>query len=158
MSFEEPWDEDQADTAMSPGERNVWVYLVIVVLTSGTYFIAMGVQLLSTPAESIRWVAPLLWALGTSIGANVLATVIFAVVFERGEARAVPLVDERDRVIGQYAGLRHSVVLGSGIFVVLVLSMFDADTFWTGNAAFAFGTLGAIVETTFKIRAYRGGF
>jgi hypothetical protein len=66
--------------------------------------------------------------------------------------------DARDKEIDLRGDRALVGVLGAGFAGALVLAMLDADTFWIGNLLFVVGTLGAIVETTTKIRLYRRGF
>ena len=66
--------------------------------------------------------------------------------------------DARDKDIDQIGDRASFGVLGVGFAGALVLAMVDADTFWIGNLLFVVGTIGAILETTTKIRLYRRGF
>ena len=148
---------------MTLEERRVWVYLVTVVVTAGGYFLLIGLRLLSQPAEEVSWVAPLLVTVGLSltgtIAGTIVATVVATVLGGDGDAAEGGMTaDVRDREI-EWRGNRASAgVIGVGFGAGLILSMLDLDTFWIGNTLFLFGTLGAVVETTTKIRLYRRGF
>ncbi|MEP7762706.1 hypothetical protein [Sanguibacter sp. 25GB23B1] len=166
--------EDDERVPMTMNERTAWAYLVTVVVTSGAYLTLMGTRLTSTPVSQIDWVVPMLWTIGASVVCTVLLTILLTITgtlvrtiwsacFGPREA-STPLVDvdtstdARDTdidAIGDRAGLG---ILGAGFLGALVLAMLDADTFWIGNTLFAFGTLGAIVESTTKLRIYRRGF
>jgi hypothetical protein len=174
-------DDPDLDAApMTLGERTVWVYLVVVVVTSGVYFAAMVPAALTRPAREIAWVGPMLWTMGASILATIVGSIAVAIgdrlggpaVFgraarRRGEPRqgatcegpdGEPATDVRDAEIAQVGGRASTGVLGVALAAGLALAMLDVDTFWIGNALFLFGTVGAIVETTTKIRLYRRGF
>ena len=169
---------DDEPVGMTMGERTVWAYLVTVVITSGVYFTIIGLRLADQPVDEVAWVAPMLWTIGASILGSMILTIVLTIAgtirssITRSVAAARagrpgpvrPSVDidsgsdARDKdinLIGDRAGV---TLLAAGVLGALVLAMLDADTFWIGNLLFAFGTLGAIVETTTKIRLYRRGF
>ena len=162
--------DEQADPAeddpvsMTMDERTVWVYLVTVVVTSGAYLAVVLPRLATQPVAQISWVRPMLWTLGLSMLGTVLGTIVAAVVGAAGQRRRGSEVcaelgsDVRDQEIAGF-GARASVgVLGAGLAAALVLAMLDLDTFWIGNLLFLVGVVGAIVETSIKIRLYRRGF
>ena len=169
---------DDEPVAMTMGERTVWAYLVTVVITSGAYFTIIGTRLADQPADEIAWVAPMLWTIGASMVGSIALTILFTIggtitaTISRSIAAAragrpgpvTPTVeidsgsDARDKDINLISDHALVGVLGTGFLGALVLAMLDVDTFWIGNLLFVFGTLGAIVETTTKIRLYRRGF
>jgi hypothetical protein len=155
--------DDDRPIPMTMDERTVWAYLGIVMVTSGTYLVLVVTRVLTHPVEEISWVRPMLWAIGLSVTATVISAVLSATAARSGarsrgpDGEVGPLSDVRDREIDRRGQRASSGVLGAGFGAALVLAMFDADTFWIGNALFVFGTVGAIVETTTKIRLYRRG-
>lgn len=158
--------EDDERVPMTWEERRVWAYLVTVVVTSGCYVALIGSRLTRQPAAEISWVVPMLWTIGLSVVGTVLATIVGTIagtiISGITAGGALPMTemssDVRDREIGRRGSHASMVVISVGFGVALVLAMIDADTFWIGNALFLFGTLGALVETTTKIRLYRRGF
>ncbi len=156
--------EDDERGPMTTEERTVWVYLVAVILTSGTYFAVILSRLRETPASEISWVVPLLWAMGLSIAGTIVGTILATIAAAIGQGvrgRSTEIdhgVDERDKEIKRYGSRKTQGVISVGLAGALALAMIDADTFWIGNFLFLIGTIGAIVETTVKIRAYRRGF
>ena len=161
---QQPALEDDERGPMTMEERTVWVYLVMVIITSTTYFAVIASRLLDTPAAQVSWVTPMLWALGISIIGTILGTIVVTIGATIGQGvRGKPTAidhgsDERDRDIKRYGSRKTQGIISVGLGGALVLAMIDADTFWIGNFLFLIGTLGAIVETTVKIRAYRRGF
>lgn len=159
-----PEELDHERVPMTMDERGVWVYLVAVVVTSGAYFVVMVPRALSQPIADISWVTPMLWALGASIVGTIAGSIVAAIgsavtISARGDNPKIELAsDERDKEIKRYGDRKTYGILGTSMFVTLVLAMTGADLFWIGNAVFLFGTIGALVETTVKIRAYRRGF
>ena len=171
---EPPLPDDDEHVPMAMNERTAWAYLITVIVTSGAYLTLMASRLAGEAAEQIDWVAPMLWTLGASIVCTILLTILLTITgtlarslrLGRSGPREAPApcvdvdtaTDARDKdidAIGDRAGLG---ILGAGFVGALVLAMIDADTFWIGNLLFAFGTLGAIVESTTKLRIYRRGF
>ena len=171
MHDAEPRLPDDERVSMTMDERTVWAYLVTVVLTSGVYFTLIVTRLADGPAGEIAWVAPMLWTIGASVLGTVLLTIAGMVAgtitsVRRGPRGRAPVAvveidtvsDARDKDIDQIGDRASFGVLGVGFAGALVLAMMDADTFWIGNLLFVVGTIGAIVETTTKIRLYRRGF
>ena len=162
--------DDDGPVLMTMNERTVWAYLVVVVLTSGAYITLMVSRLLSQPAEEISWIVPMLWTIGASVVGSILFAIVGAVVGAVRVAQAAKghparedldlaySSDVRDAEIDRRGGRASLGVLGASMVGALVLAMLDADTFWIGNLLFVFGTAGALVETTTKIRLYRRGF
>jgi hypothetical protein len=153
-------DDDDESVPMTLEERQVWVYLVTVVVTAAGYVLLIALRLRSQPADEVSWVAPLLVTFGLSVGGTILGTMVAAVVGGacRDDGVGAPAADVRDREI-EWLGNRASAgVIGAGFGAGLILAMVDADTFWIGNVLFLFGVLGAVVETITKIRLYRRGF
>lgn len=167
-----PGDDEPA--RMTGNERTVWAYLVAVLATSGAYLAVMGTRLAHQPAEQISWVVPMLWAIGASVVGSIVVTILLTIAETilatiararlAGHGAGVPAVevdmasDARDREIDRRGDHALVAVLGAGSAAALVLTMLDADGFWIGNALFVAGTIGAVVETTTKLRLYRRGF
>ena len=171
--------DDDEPVPMTMSERTVWAYLVTVIVTSGVYLTLMVTRLAGGPVAQIAWVGPMLWTIGSSvlgtvvltiagtIASTITGTIARSVASGRlgPDGRApVPVVeidtasDARDKDIDLIGDRALVGVLGAGFAGALVLAMLDVDTFWIGNLLFVFGTVGAIVETTTKIRLYRRGF
>ena len=166
--------DDDERLPMTAGERTVVAYLVAVVLTSGVYLTLMATRLRAAPAAEVEWVVPMLWTIGASTVATVVVGIVLAlagtVAGRVAAARrapgatpdlraAVPTgTDVRDEEIGRLGDRAGMRVLAVGVLGALVLAMLDADSFWIGNLLFLLGTVGAVVETTTKLRLYRRGF
>lgn len=151
---------DNESVPMAIEEYKVWVYLVTVAVTSGGYFALIASRLARHPVEEVSWVAPMVVAIVASVSGTVLGAIALGAL-DRGRRDSDddgPHSDIRDQEI-ERSGTRASTgAIGVGFGAALVLAMLDFDTFWIGNLLFLFGTLGAVVETTTKIRLYRWGF
>lgn len=159
---QQPADDERAPMTMN--ERGAWVSLVMFVATSVAYGAVVVPRALSEPIEQVSWVVPMLWAIGIAIVGTIAGSITAAIgsaigLALRGRDPSVELdSDVRDQEIDWLGTRATQGVTGMGLLAVLVLAMLGADVFWIGNAAFATGAVGAIVETTVKIRAYRRGF
>jgi len=148
---------------MTGEEKTAWVYGTVVLLTSGTYFAYMGTQLAQRPAEDIDWAIPMLITIGASIAGVIVGTIVSAIggavwTGIRGRFEEPDFTkDERDLAIKRLADRRSFAFLSLAMAGTLALAMLDVDTFWIGNWVFLAGTVGAIVEVTTKVRAYRRG-
>ena len=155
---------DDDPVVMTAEERSVWVYLAVVVVTSSGYLAVVIPRAVSQPIEHVSWVTPMLWALGCSIGGTIIGSVVGSVSAAAGVAFRVisPAVhvegDQRDKDIRAMGDRRAAWAASAAMLVVLVLAMTGADPFWIGNTVFVLGTVGAILETTTKLVAYRRGF
>lgn len=157
-----PGDDDPV--IMTAEERSVWVYLAVVVITSAVYFAVVIPRALSQPIEDVSWITPMLWTLGFSI----LGTIVGSIVGAIGGAIGLAILginpegqlegDMRDKDIKRLGDRKGALISGGAMFGVLVLAMIGADLFWIGNLVFLAGTIGALIETITKIRAYRRGF
>ncbi|MCB2412053.1 hypothetical protein LGT39_04220 [Demequina sp. TTPB684] len=157
-----PGDDDPV--VMTAEERSVWVYLVVVTITSVTYFAIVIPRAITQPIEDVSWITPMLWTLGFSIVGTIVGSIVGAIGGAVGlAARGINPEgqlegDLRDKDIKRLGDRRAAATSGAAMFGVLVLAMIGADLFWIGNLVFLAGTVGAYVETLTKIAAYRRGF
>ncbi len=158
----QPGDDDPV--VMTAEQRSVWVYLAVVIITSGAYFAVIIPRALNQPIEDVSWITPMLWALGVSIVGTIIGSILGAIggaigLAARGiEPQGELESDQRDKDIKALGIRRSAAVSGAAMFVVLVLAMVGADLFWIGNAVYLAGTVGAVIDTVTKINAYRRGF
>ena len=124
-------------------EKTAWAYGVVALAAYLTY---LGI-LLTTGAD---YVAPMLWTIGASIVANIIATIAIGTVTPRGK-------DQRDRDIykfGEYVGNSFVVV---GAVSALILAIIAAPHFWIANVLYLCFVLSAVLGTVAKLVAYRRG-
>ncbi|WP_062077133.1 hypothetical protein [Demequina globuliformis] len=154
---------DDSPEPMTVAERGVWIFLITNITAAVAYAIVVVPRALSQPIDEVSWVVPMLWAIGLQIVGTIVGSIVAAIgsalgLALRGRSPEVELAsDERDKDIERYGSRMTQGVLGAGTLVTLVLAMLDADTFWIGNAVFAFGVVSGVVEAVVKIRAYRWG-
>lgn len=137
---------------MTITERYQWAYGIAVLLTSGAYFVWLGVQLASQPAQSIQYVVPLLWTLVASFIVHT-----FGRGFAAHASRNDPHTDERDRTIGQRADALSFFVFSALAAAPLILGLAGADAFWITNALFLAFSLTAVIGVGLRVWFYRTG-
>jgi cell division protein FtsW (lipid II flippase) len=139
---------------MSFEEKSAWIMGVVAV---GSYCVYLAIVLGlagSTPVAEVRYVAPLLWTIGASIGISIALNILVG-IFSPKEAGKK---DQRDREIyrfGEYIG--QSFVVIGGV-AALLLAMAEVDHFWIANVIYLTFVLSAILGSVAKIVAYRRGF
>lgn len=146
-------DDDERD-AMTYGERNTWMYAVLIPVTSIAYFVVVIPRLLGQPASEVSWVAPMLWAIGASIVGSIIGSIVSAIVARDEKTEE----DVRDKQIDRYGDGIAQAITGFGAAGVLALTMFEVDHFWIASSIFLMGAIGATWGAVAKIRAYRGAF
>ena len=132
---------------MSFDEKNAWAYLVVAVLGYATYLILLAAY---GPGA---YVPLLLWTVGGSIAANILARIGISVANPREADKR----DQRDReikVFGERVGQAFVVI---GALAALILALFQAPWFWIANAVYAAFVLSAVVGSIATLVAYRKG-
>lgn len=157
----DPADDERVP--MTAEERTTWSYLVAVASSTTVYLAVVVPRALDRPIAEVSWAVPLAWTIGASVLATVLGTIVAfgagaAGALRRGfDVHAELRTDQRDREISAVGTRRGLTVTAAGLAPVLVLAMVGAEHFWIGNAAFAAGVAGALVETVTKLRVYRRG-
>lgn len=138
---------------MTYEEKGVWVYIVVVLGTYGTYAGIVLSQLASTPLNEIDYGTPLLWSIGVSIVAAIVLRILVEIVAPSEKQRA----DSRDREIerlGEYIGMSGLIV---GALGGLLLALVQAEYFWIANAIYLGFVLSAVISSIAKIVMYRRG-
>jgi hypothetical protein len=137
---------------MTATQRYQWAYGFAVLVTSGAYFVWLGVQLASTPAADVEYVRALLWTLLASFIVHTFGRG-FAAHASRGDSAT----DERDRAINRRADAICFLVFSVLAAVPLALGLADVDPFWITNSLFLAFSLTAIVGVGLRGWLYRTG-
>lgn len=137
---------------MTLTERYQWAYGIAVLLTSGAYFVWLGVQLANEPAQSIEYVVPLLWTLLASFIVHT-----FGRGFAAHASRQDPGTDERDRAVNQRADALSFFVFSALAAVPLILGLAGDDGFWITNTLFLAFSLTAVIGVGLRAWFYRTG-
>jgi hypothetical protein len=137
---------------MTVTERYQWAYGIAVALTSGAYFVWLGIQLSDTAATDIDYVSPLLWTLLASFIVHTFGRG-FAAHASRGDLTA----DGRDREVGRRADALSFFVFSILVAGAMALGLFGLDAFWITNALFLAFSLTAVFNVVAKAYYYRRG-
>jgi len=139
---------------MTYEEKGVWVYIVVVLGTYGTYAGIVLSQLAGTPITEIDYAAPLLWSIGASIVAAIILRIVVEIVSPSDKQRA----DSRDKEINRRGELIGMGGLVAGALGGMLLALVQAEHFWIANAIYLGFVLSAIIASVAKIVLYRRGF
>jgi hypothetical protein len=139
---------------MTFGERNTWVYAVLVPVASLGYFAVVLSRLADQPAAQVAWVGPMLWTIAATTVGAIVGSIAAAIVSLDTKNES----DVRDREIDRHGDRIAQAITGFGSAGVLALVMLKVDHFWIANALFAIGAVGATWGAVAKLRAYRGAF
>lgn len=135
-------------------EKRAWIIGILAVGTYAAYLAVVLGRAAGTPVADVAYASPLLWAVGVSIGASIVLSILVSI----GTPKGARTRDQRDREIHRFGDhIGQSFVVIGGV-AALVLAMAEADPFWIANVIYAGFTLSAILGCTAKIAAYRWGF
>ncbi|MGV8911363.1 MAG: hypothetical protein ACOH14_01995 [Rhodoglobus sp.] len=138
-------------------ERNKWSALIVTLITMITYVIVVVHAADGGPLTAVEWWPIMAWTIGISIAATIVISVLWGIIAGMFDPDGVGKSDQRDRDIsrmGDRVGQSFIVIGGLG---VIVLSAFEANTFWIANAMFFGFALSAIVGGVASVIAYRRG-
>ncbi len=139
---------------MTYEEKGVWVYVVVVLGTYGTYAGIILNQLSDTPVAEVDYVAPLLWSIGLSILWSIILRIVVEVFSPSEKQRA----DTRDRDISRAGERIGTAALIAGAAGGLALALLQAEQFWIANAIYLGFAASAVIASAVKIVLYRRGF
>jgi len=123
-----------------------YVVYVVLVLTD-----------LRSPVADTPYVAALLWTVGGSVLATVLAEIGFAISTRR-EGRAALRTDERDREIDRFGDHVGQAFVVIGAIAALIMAMLQWPYFWIANAVYLAFVLSAVLGSAARLAAYRESF
>ena len=138
---------------MSSEERSAWVMVVVATAVYAIYLAVVLGQASGAPVTSVDYVPTMLWAIGGSIAASIVLTILWSFFTPRDSGKK----DTRDREIGRYGEYTGRWVLIAGAAFALVLALVKADYFWIANILYLGFVLSAILGSIVKIVAYRRG-
>ena len=139
---------------MTHQEKRAWIMLVVSAAAYAAYVAVILSRAGGHPLARVPYAAALLWTVGASIVASVVAETALGVV-KRGESR---LTDERDRQIGTLGDRVGSSFVVIGAVAAMLMAMAKWDWFWIANVIYLCFTLSAIVGAVTKVIAYRKSF
>ena len=138
---------------MTHQEKRAWIMLVVSAAAYAVYAAVILSRAGGHPLVRVPYAAALLWTVGASIAASVVAETALGIV-NRGESR---LKDERDRQIGTLGDQVGSSFVVIGAVAALLMAMAGWDRFWIANVIYLCFFLSAILGSVTKVIAYRKG-
>ena len=138
---------------MSFGEKGNWLYLVVTAATFAVYVVIVLGRAGDVPLNEVTYVSTMLWAIGLTVGLNVLGSIAIAIA----KPSEADTTDERDKTIDRFGDYVGGIVLGIGMLGPLGLALADADSFWIANTIFTVFVLSILVSSIVKIFGYRRG-
>jgi hypothetical protein len=141
---------------MSIAQKRAWA-MMIASTAAYLVYVVLIVTNLRDPMSDTPYVAPLLWTVGGSVVATVLAEIGFAVSTRR-EGKAALRTDERDHEIdrfGEHVGQAFIVI---GAIGALVMAMLQWPYFWIANLIYLAFVLSAVLGSAARLAAYRQSF
>jgi len=138
-------------------ERNKWSALIVTLTTTIAYVIVVVQAADGGSLTDVEWWPIMAWTIGASIVVTVVISVLWGIIAGMFDPDGVGTSDQRDRDIsrmGDRVGQSFMVIGGLG---VIILSAFEADTFWIANTMFFGFALSAIVGGIASVIAYRRG-
>lgn len=138
-------------------ERNVWTGLLVSIIAITTYVVLIVQRAESVPVVEIDWFPLMLWTIGLSIGATIIASIVWGVIAHAGDPEATGRSDIRDRDISRMgARVEQAFVVVAGLGVILLCAI-GAEAFWIAHTMFAGFAVSAVVGSIARVVAYRRG-
>jgi hypothetical protein len=141
---------------MTIGQKRAWTMMVASALAYVVYVVLLITDL-QDPVADTPYIGALLWTVGGSVAATVIAEIAFAATTRR-EGGAALRTDERDREIdrfGEHVGQAFIVI---GAIAALVMAMLQWPYFWIANVIYLGFVLSAVLGSAARLAAYRRSF
>jgi cell division protein FtsW (lipid II flippase) len=134
-------------------EKRAWIMLIVSTITYAAYLIIILGRAGGRPLASVPYAATLLWLVGLSIAASILAEIAVSVA----NPRAAREKDVRDRQIGRLGEYCRQSFVIIGAVAAMIMAMARWDWFWIANVIYLGFTLSAVLGSMTKITAYHKG-
>lgn len=141
---------------MALQERRAWIRLVTALGAYGAYAAVVLSGAGERPLAQASYAAALLWSVGGSIAAAVVAEAITGPGRRGGASSRV--TDVRDREIGRlgdYVGQSFVVI---GAVAAMLMAMAGWERFWIANVIYLCFAASAVLGNATKVLVYRGSF
>jgi hypothetical protein len=135
-------------------EKRAWIMLVVSTAAYAVYVAIVLNRADGQPLARVPYAATLLWTIGASILASIVAEIALGVV----NPRASRLKDDRDRQIGRLGDYVGSSFVIIGAVAAMLMAMAGWDRFWIANVVYLCFFLSAILGSVTKVFAYRKPF
>jgi len=138
-------------------ERNTWSTLIATAVIIPGYIIVVLQQAAGGPLTSVDWFPIMLWAIGISIAATIILSILWGIFAGLRDPKGATATDIRDRDIDRMgARVEHAFLVIAGLGVIALCAV-GADVFWIANAMFLGFAISSFVGSIARIIAYRRG-
>ena len=141
---------------MPIAQKRAWAMMIAGALAYVVY-VVLVVTDLQDPVSDTPYIAPLLWTVGGSVVATVLAEIGFAATTRR-EGKAALRTDERDREIDRFGDHVGQAFVVIGALGALIMAMLQLPYFWIANIIYLAFVLSAVLGSAARLAAYRQNF
>lgn len=142
---------------MVPQERTTWAGLIVTLLATVGYVIALAVSSGGGPLTETPWWAAMLGAIASAIVGTTVVAVVWRGVARRRDPDSDEPADIRDHEIAQMGDRVGQAFLVIAGLAVIALCAVDADSFWIANAMFAGFVASMLIGSAARVIAYRRG-
>ena len=143
---------------MSSEEKSAWTTMLVTTGTYAVYLILLFGRAGVTPLPKTPYVDLMLWAIGGSIVASILVSIVWGIARGIRDPRNIDRKDTRDREIFRYGEHVGSSFLIIGAVAALIMAWLTLDWFWIANVIYLGFVLQTILSSITKVVAYRKGF
>jgi len=138
-------------------ERTIWATLIATVIIIPIYVIVVLQKAGDGPLTDVDWFPLMLWAIGISIAATIVISILWGIVAGLRDPKGATESDIRDRDIAQMGGrVEHSILVLVGLGIIALCAI-GADVFWIANAMFLGFAVSTFVGSAARLVAYRRG-
>lgn len=139
---------------MTHQEKRAWIMAVVSVAAYAAYAVIIVNRASGRPLPDVPYAATLLWAVGASIVASIVAEIAIGIVNPRA-SRAKDVRDRQIGRLGEYTGQSFVVI---GAVTAMLMTMAEWDRFWIANVIYLCFVLSAVLGSIAKIVMYRRSF
>lgn len=141
---------------MPIAQKRAWAMMIASTVAYLVYVVLLVINL-QDPVADTPYVVPLLWTVGGSVVATVLAEVGFAATTRRA-GKAALRTDERDREIDRFGDHVGNAFVVIGAIAALIMAMLEWPYFWIANVIYLAFVLSAVLGSAARLSAYRENF
>ncbi len=138
-------------------ERNTWSTLIVSVVVMIGYVIVVLQAAGGGPLTGVDWFPLMLWAIGISIGATIVLSILWGMIAGAKDPDDVGRSDVRDRDINRMGARVEQAFLVLAGLGVIALCAVGADVFWIANTMFLGFAVSTVIGSIARVIAYRRG-
>jgi hypothetical protein len=134
-------------------EKRAWIMAVVGTVTYAAYLVVVLGRLGDASVADVDYAAPLLWAVGISIAAQILLNIVVDVLSRDGSRQT----DARDHEIHRFSQFVAQGSIVAGGLAAMLLALAEADYFWIANVLYLGFVISGLIGAVAKVVSYRAG-